>query len=130
MSKKVALVGHCGPDGSYLRMTVNKALDHQAIIHVADDDAELSRMIGDGVDLVLFNRELGYGFSQNEGVRVIEQLRKTHPNLKMMLVTNYPEVQAAAIAAGALPGFGKRELGTQRVVDLIRDAFKEEAAKA
>ena len=25
MSKKIALVGHCGPDSSYLRMTVAKA---------------------------------------------------------------------------------------------------------
>ena len=127
MSKKIALVGHCGPDSSYLRMTINKALNNDASIIMADDDAELSEALGNRPDLVLFNRELGYGFSETEGVRVIEQLRKSNPSLKMMLVTNYPEVQAAAIAAGALPGFGKRELGTARVLEVLRDAMKEPA---
>src|SRR5205823_2998201 len=106
--KKVALVGHCGPDSSYLRMTLNKALNNDVSIIMADDDTDLSCALGNGVDLVLFNRELGYGFSETQGVRVIEQLRKSNPSLKMMLVTNYADVQAAAIAAGALPGFGKR----------------------
>lgn len=130
MPKKVALVGHCGPDSSYLRMTINKAFPGDVTILAADDDAELSHVIGDGADLILFNRELGYGFTDNEGVRVIERLRKTNPKLKTMLVTNYPDVQAAAIAAGALPGFGKRELGTPRVLEVLRAAFQEEPAKA
>ena len=30
-------------------------------------------------------------------------------SVPMMLVTNYPEHQAAAIAVGAIPGFGKLE---------------------
>jgi hypothetical protein len=42
----------------------------------------------------------------------------------MMLVSNYADAQQAAVAAGALPGFGKRELGTPRVSQLIRDALK------
>src|SRR5439155_18491264 len=92
-------------------------------IVMADDDGELSNALSEGLDLVLFNRELGYGFSVTQGVRVIEHLRKVSPNLKMMLVTNYPDAQAAAIAAGALPGFGKRELGTTRVAQLLRDAI-------
>ena len=124
MSKKIALVGHCGPDSSYLRMTVKKALGVEAAIVMADDDAELSRALTDGVDLVLFNRELGYGFSQTHGVELIRQLRASNPDLKMMLVSNYPEAQAAAAQVGALPGFGKRELGTQRVVELLREAVK------
>jgi hypothetical protein len=41
----------------------------------------------------------------------------------MMLVTNYPEVQAAATAAGAMPGFGKREIGSLRVKELLRGAL-------
>ncbi len=127
MPKKIALVGHCGPDSSYLRMTVSKALKNDVSLLAADDDAELNEVLQQGVDLILFNRELGYGFSESQGVRVIQTLRKSNPSLKMMLVSNYPDAQAAAVAAGALPGFGKRELGTPRVVDLIRGAVHEPA---
>ena len=52
------------------------------------------------------------------------------PSLKMMLVSNYPEAQQEAIVAGALPGFGKREIGSRRVVDLLRTALKTEAEAA
>jgi len=44
--------------------------------------------------------------------------------VKAMLVSNYPEAQAAAVAEGALPGFGKREIGTPRVGELLREALK------
>ena len=76
------------------------------------------------MDLLLFNRELGYGFSETAGVKVIERLRAGNPALKAMLVSNYPDAQAAAEAAGALPGFGKRELGTKRVTELLREALQ------
>ncbi len=121
--KKVALVGHCGPDSSYLRMTISSAIKNAKILS-ADDDGELNQLLGEEVDLMLFNRELGYGFSETEGVKFIERLRGAYPSLKMMLVSNYPEAQAAAIAAGALPGFGKREIGTPRVKEILRGAVE------
>jgi hypothetical protein len=125
MSKKIALVGHCGPDSSYLRMTISNAVKGVKILS-ADDDAELSNVLGEGVDLLLFNRELGYGFSKTAGVDVIQQLRTSNPELKMMLVSNYPDAQEAAVAAGALPGFGKREIGTKRVLEVLQSAVQDE----
>jgi len=125
MSKKVALIGHCGPDSSYLRLAVMQASKGVKVVG-ADDREELQRVLGEGADLLLFNRELGYGFDEEMGVDVIKRLRAERPELKMMLVTNYPEVQAAAVAAGALPGFGKRELGSPRVVQLLKDALGEQ----
>src|SRR5215217_7253660 len=122
MSKKVVLVGHCGPDTSYLRMAVMSA-DRSIKVLAADDADELDALVRDGVDLVLFNRELGWGFDSAQGVDVIRQLRTRQPNLKMMLVSNYPDAQAAALQAGALPGFGKRELGQPRVQQLIKEAL-------
>ncbi len=121
--KKVVLVGHCGPDSSYLRMSIMSAIKGVSIL-AADDDTELSQVLGDHVDLLLFNRELGYGFTESEGVKTIQRLRASNPNLKMMLVSNYPDSQIAAQAAGALPGFGKRELGTKRVTELLRSALE------
>jgi two-component system, chemotaxis family, chemotaxis protein CheY len=122
MSKKVALVGHCGPDSSFLRMAVSSA-DRSVQVLAADDSSELIKVLEQGVDLLLLNREMPYGFEDQEGVGLIRKLRSTHPGVKMMLVSNYPEAQAAAVAAGAVAGFGKREIGTKRVAEVIREAL-------
>ncbi|HZZ43575.1 MAG TPA: hypothetical protein VFE58_11610 [Tepidisphaeraceae bacterium] len=125
MAKKVLLVGHCGPDSSYLRLAVKSAEKDVAIV-MADDQKELRAALDDGeIDLILFNRELGYGFDERLGVDVIKYLSGNYPSLKMMLVSNYSDAQAEAEAAGALPGFGKRELGSQRVVNLLKNALQE-----
>src|SRR6266516_6191919 len=129
MSKRIALVGHCGPDSSYLRMAVIRAATGAQIL-MADDDSELKAALEQGVDLILFNRELGYGFQDMMGVDAIKRLRAANPNQKMMLVSNYAEAQAAAVANGALPGFGKREIGSPRVTELLRGALGDEVAGA
>ena len=129
MPKKVALVGHCGPDSSYLRMAVSSAEKGVQVL-AADDDSSLKRVLDQGVDLLLFNRVLDYGFDEDEGVAVIQKLRSHYPQVKMMLVSNYPDAQAAAVAAGALPGFGKREVGSPRVAELIRSALGNTASIA
>jgi two-component system, chemotaxis family, chemotaxis protein CheY len=105
MPKKVALVGHCGPDSSFLRIAVSRAERDIQVVSV-DDDSDLKRLLDEGVDLLLLNRQLDYGFDEDEGVALI------------------PEAQAAAVAEGALPGFGKREIGTPRVGELLREALK------
>ena len=122
MTKKVVLIGHCGPDSGYLRLAVTSA-DRAAQVLAADDEQSLQRLIDDGANLLLFNRVLDCGFSEEDGAAVIRRLKARHPNLKMMLVSNYADAQQAAIAAGALPGFGKRELGTPGVAQLLRDAL-------
>lgn len=122
MAKKIALVGHCGPDSSYLRMAVSKA-DRGTQVLMADDEQELKRALDEGVDLLLLNRVLDYGFPEQEGVDLIRRLRQNHPQVRTMLVSNYPDAQAAAVAAGALPGFGKREMGSPRVAELIKEAL-------
>ena len=118
---RVLLVGHCGPDASYLRMAVRTALGQVQIISAEDKD-EMESAIKAGVDLVLFNRELGYGYEPGIGVEMIRLLRPSHAALPMMLVSNYADAQTAAEAAGAMPGFGKREIGTPRVTNLLRAA--------
>jgi hypothetical protein len=110
-------------------MVVKKAAGDVNIL-MADDSLELTRaMEANDIALVLFNRELGYGFEPATGAEMIALLRQTNPNLKMMLVSNYPDAQQAAERAGALPGFGKRELGTPRVHQLLREALGLELAK-
>ncbi|HEY7120540.1 MAG TPA: hypothetical protein VH475_28405 [Tepidisphaeraceae bacterium] len=124
---KIALVGHCGPDSSYLRMVCNQAAKGAQIL-MADDDAELQEVLAQGPDLLLFNRELGYGFTHTGGAEVIRNLRALNPGLRMMLVSNYADAQAAAVANGALPGFGKREIGSPRVIQVLKAALEAPAA--
>ena len=123
MPKKIALVGHCGPDSSFLRIAVSKAQREATILSI-DDDSDLKRALDDGVDLLLLNRQLDYGFDTHEGVALLKKIRSKYPAVKAMLVSNYADAQAAAVAEGALPGFGKREIGTPRVNELLRDALK------
>jgi DNA-binding NarL/FixJ family response regulator len=122
MEKKVVLIGHCGPDSSYLRMTLRNVSKEVKVL-AADDEQELSHALKQQPDLLLVNRDLGGGFADPMGVNLIKRLRATHPDLKAMLVSNYPDAQAAAAQAGALPGFGKRELGSARVLELLRTAL-------
>ena len=70
MAKKVVLVGHCGPDSSFLRMAVSSA-DRGITVSMADDTQELKSALDGGVDLVLLNRELGWGFDHPLGVDVL-----------------------------------------------------------
>lgn len=129
MGKTVVLVGHCGPDSSFLRMAVSSA-ERGITVSMADDSQELKAALDRGADLVLLNRELGWGFDTPLGVDVIKILRGSYPRTKWMLVSNYPEAQAAALTAGAVPGFGKREIGQPRVAQLIRDALGVAASSA
>ena len=122
MSKKVALVGHCGPDSSFLRIAVSRAYREAQVLAV-DDDSDLKKLLDGGVDLLLLNRQLDFGFDEQEGVALIRRIRAAYPSVKTMLVSNYPDAQAAAVAEGALPGFGKRELNSPRVAELIREAL-------
>jgi predicted oxidoreductase len=129
MSKKVVLVGHCGADSTYLRIAVNGAARDVSVV-TAQDDASLRQLLADGVDLVLLNRTLDYGFSTEEGAELVAQLRASNPEVKTMLVSNYPDAQQLAVRNGALPGFGKRELGSPRVKQLIADALASSAGVA
>src|SRR5881275_1013590 len=110
-SKTIVLVGHCGPDSSYLRIAVRKAVPDAQVL-AADDQSTLNLHLKDEPALLLLNRVLDYGFSTESGIEVVSEIQRTHPHVKTMLVSNYPEAQTEAVAAGALPGFGKRELGT------------------
>jgi len=65
---------------------------------------------------------MGYGFCDVPGVDLIGELRPAHPGVAWMLVSNHADAQAAAVAAGALPGFGKSELGHRRLALLLRKA--------
>lgn len=121
-SLRVALVGHCGPDSSFLRLAVSKALPGCQIIG-ADNQAQLDKVLTEGADLLLINRLLEAGYTHTEGLALITQLKSSHPQLRLMLVSNFEDAQKLAVEAGALPGFGKRDIGSPKVTAAIRSAL-------
>jgi CheY-like chemotaxis protein len=104
--KNVLDVGQCGPDHAAIRRLLERDFSARVVqAHTADD--ALAQLRSGGFDLVLVNRKLDADYS--DGLEIIRQI-KADPALAtvpIMLVTNYPEHQAQAVAAGAAPGFGK-----------------------
>jgi CheY-like chemotaxis protein len=107
-TKRVLDVGQCAPDHATISRYLIKNFDCE--IAKANDAAEaLAQLKSARFDLVLVNRKLDIDYT--DGIEVIRQI-KADPAIAVvpvMLVTNYPEHQAAAIAEGALRGFGKLE---------------------
>ncbi len=124
MSKKIALVGHCGPDSYMLRSAVKYAVPGADVRMITDLDA-LNDLIDTGVDLLLVNRMLDGLFDAGEGVELIGTLHTSHPAVRCMLISNYAESQRDAEAAGAKPGFGKSEIGTPKMKQSLAAALGE-----
>ena len=108
MSKRVLDVGQCNPDHATIRSYLTRNFDCEIErTHGADDTLEALR--SGQFDLVLINRKLDADYS--DGVEILRQIKadKEIASVPVMLITNYPEHQAAAIAEGAIYGFGKLE---------------------
>ncbi len=108
MKKRVLDVGNCVPDHSAITRFLTKNYDCEVLQADAAVDA-LATLRKQSVDLITVNRKLDCDYS--DGMEVIRQI-KADPELKnipVMLITNYPEHQEAAMAIGAVRGFGKLE---------------------
>lgn len=122
MTKRVLDVGQCQMDhGTISNFLQAKFAAEVSRAHVAEDAlAELRRQ---PYDLVLVNRKLDRDYS--DGLAIVRSM-KADPALAdvpVMLVTNYPDQQQIAVAAGALPGFGKAELHTPETLERLRHAL-------
>jgi hypothetical protein len=104
----VVLVGHCGPDAGALRSAVRSHLPG-ARVESVDDPADLEGAMS-RAHLLLVNRVLDRGFGGASGIDLIAELSRRPGRPALMLVSNLEDAQARAEAAGASPGFGKRDL--------------------
>ena len=116
----VALVGHCGPDTWMLRGAVGRWLP-EAQIALVEDRASVEALAGPGT-LMLINRVLDGAFGPTTGLELVAELAGRKGGPTVMLISNYPDAQAEAEAAGAAPGLGKRDLGTPAAADRVRHA--------
>ena len=109
MSKRVLDVGQCVPDHASIRRLLEGNFQAH-VVQAHDLPGTLAALRRQAFDLILINRKMDSDYS--DGLDILREL-KADPELSVipvMLVTNYPEFQQAAIAEGAVPGFGKNEL--------------------
>jgi two-component system chemotaxis response regulator CheY len=116
---RVLSVGQCGIDH---RSIANYLTDQfGALVEAAHDMDDVQRaMACASFNLVLVNRVLDRdGSSGLDLIRVL----KSQPELAaipVVLVSDYPEAQAAARALGTEPGFGKAELQDPQTLRRIK----------
>ncbi len=107
---RVLTVGHCGFDHPQLQRLIERYFN--ADVEQAATAAEAERLLDQqGYDLLLVNRL--FDADGDSGIDWIRRMKAKAQGqaVKFMLVSNYPEAQAAAQQAGALAGFGKNALG-------------------
>ncbi len=82
----------------------------------------LVKIAGRTYDLVLVNRV--FDADGTSGVEFIGAARREKGMPPLMLVSDYADAQAAAVANGAAPGFGKSQLDMAESLELIRSAIQ------
>lgn len=115
--KRVVLVGHCGPDASMLTRAVRDAVPGVSV-GLNTEEAKLWESVA---DLLLINRVLDGWYTDESGLRLIAEAAAR--GVPAMLISNYADAQAAAVAAGGKPGFGKTEVRSEKASRAIRGAL-------
>ena len=116
----VLLVGHCYPDAMMLTSAIRRAIKG-ARFEKVHSVAELENKLA-GAALAVVNRVLDGQFASDDGIGLIREFVTHASGTPLMLVSNLPESQVEALAAGAAPGFGKSDLNTAETGDRLRAA--------
>ena len=123
MASRVLLVGHCGVDGPRLQQEIRAFLSDGDVERI-NSDSDLAAACKEGADLLLINRE-PVGFEGTDGIGIVRDVCKRFPGQRAMLVSDFPDAQEEAVEAGALPGFGKRDMGSPKLKQCVTAALKE-----
>lgn len=118
MSKRVLDVGNCNPDHSSITYLLESNFDVEVSrTHGLDDT--MQTLQSQSFDLILVNRVMDRDGSP--GLEIIQQIKDlpSQAQTPVIMITNYPDFQQAAIAAGAVEGFGKAELGDETTLDKL-----------
>lgn len=116
----VALVGHCGFDGAALKRLAEQTLPQAQVVAV-NTQAQLDEHTKP-TSLLLINRVLDGRFDTDSSLEMMKHLAARDHAPPMLLISNYEQAQADAVAAGARPGFGKSEMGSPTAEKKIFDA--------
>jgi CheY-like chemotaxis protein len=119
MAKRVLDVGQCSPDHFAIRRLLQSRFGVEAVQAHGPHDA-LAHLRREPFALVLVNRKLDA--DSGDGLAIVKAIKAdpAFADVPVMLVSNYADAQQAAVAAGALPGFGKAEIGRRETEDKLR----------
>jgi two-component system chemotaxis response regulator CheY len=124
MAKRVLSIGQCAADHAAISRLLEREFSAQ--VERADDARSALAKAREGAfDLVLVNRVLD--LDGDDGLPIVREF-KADPalaDMPVMLVTNYAEHQARAVAAGAEPGFGKAALNSPATLDQLSRFLRE-----
>lgn len=118
MAKRVIDVGNCALDHGSLCDLIEGNFDAQLV--QAHSAAEALELLAEGpASLVLVNRVFDRDGSQ--GLDLVRSIKADprRSQTPVMLLTNYPDAQQAAVESGAEEGFGKRQLRTSETLDKL-----------
>jgi DNA-binding NtrC family response regulator len=113
---KILDVGQCGFDGPRMASLWQEALGAEVDCAETSDDA-VEMVQGNEYDVVLVNRVMAADGSS--GLEVVARLLEVGLESPVMLVSDLPEAQDAAVRLGAVRGFGKVHLGERSTLELV-----------
>jgi len=109
-------VGQCGFDGPRMARLWQEALGAEVdCANTGDEAVEMVQRTA--YDAVLVNRVLAP--DKSSGLELIERLLALRREVPIMLVSDLADAQDAAVALGAVRGFGKAHLGERSTLDLV-----------
>ena len=123
MTKRVLDVGNCVPDHAAIRSLLERTFAVEVVQTHGSEDT-LAELQAGKFDLVLVNRKLDQDYS--DGLDIIKTIKADAALAKtpVMLITNYEDQQAGAVAAGAEPGFGKLSLNSPQTLERLGKFLK------
>ncbi|MEX0793910.1 MAG: response regulator [Pirellulaceae bacterium] len=118
MPRRILDIGNCDPDHHALKRLIEREFD-AVVVRAHGQNDSLRALREQRYDLVLVNRVMDRDGS--EGLPIIQTIKQDPEldDIPVLMITNYPEHQETAVAAGAEPGFGKRDLGTEQTIALL-----------
>lgn len=118
MPKRVLDIGNCDPDHHAIKRLIEREFEAVVVRSHGQDDS-LRALREQRYDLVLVNRVMDRDGS--EGLPIIQAMKQDADlaEIPVLMITNYPDHQETAVAAGAEPGFGKRDLGKGQTIALL-----------
>jgi len=120
MPKRVLSIGNCGYDDSTITAALRKNFTVE--MHTVGTAEEANQAVKEGrFDLIVVNR-----LFDSNGDSGIELIKKLKPTVKapMMLISNYPEYHQEAVAAGAVMGFGKKQVGKPAMIEVVGEYLR------
>src|SRR4051794_6307159 len=104
MPARVLSVGQCHFDHGNISRVLSSQFSAE-VVPAATADEALSALRQGGFALVLVNRV--FDSDGGSGLELIREIAGSPGSAPVMLVSNFEDAQARAVAAGAVRGFGK-----------------------